>query len=61
MRAFLFLIGGVLAWHLVDQVANPMVTLAALVAVGVFLLRTRGVLRKGRRRTRRRPTPAGGA
>ena len=36
MRAFLFLIGGVVAWHLVDQVANPMVTLAALVAVGVF-------------------------
>ena len=61
MRAFLFLIGGVLTWHLVDQVANPMVTLAALVAVGVFFLRTRRVQREGRRRPRRRPTPAGGA
>jgi hypothetical protein len=62
MRTFLVVIGGVLAWHLVDQVHNPIVALAALVAVGVFLLRTRGVQkRKGRRRGRRRPTPAGGA
>jgi hypothetical protein len=62
MRMFLVLFGGVLAWHLVDQVHNPIVTLAALVAVGVVLLRTRKrAQRKGPRRRRRRPTPAGGA
>lgn len=62
MRTFLVLLGGVLAWHLVDQVHNPIATLAAFVAVGVVLLRTRKrVQRKGRRRRRRRPTPAGGA